>query len=195
MTPQTIKKPKSNFLIFCDERRPDIKLKNPEMKVTEVVKECSRQWSLLTDAERDVYTQKYAKLKEEYLVLVHAEPVCDAAAETAAEEPAAEEKPVKKRSAVSNGYIKFCSAVRSTVKAENPDLGPKDIMRKIGEQWNALSLEEKEAHKAAPRVPVPESVAPVPVPTPVPEIVVPAVKKPRKVAVRTRKVASEPVLE
>lgn len=190
MTPHSIKKPKSNFLIFCDERRPDIKAKNPELKVTDVIRECSRQWSALSDAERNMYTQKYLKEKEVYLKQVQdAQEAAGSLSEVVVEtKPVKEKKP---RAAVSNGYIKFCSAVRESVKLQNPELGPKDIMKKIGENWNALSLEDKASYKSGTRVVEPKPVEPVVVKEVVAEVAVPAA--PKKVR-KSRKVTQEPVL-
>lgn len=157
-----IKKPKSNFLIFYDEHRSSIKAQHPEMKMTDITRECSKQWSALTDAQRQVYTDKYNKEKEIYAAKVQALADGSLPAEQAGgsasgketskksakgkkDEEAVKEK--KPRAPVSNGYINFCGAVRAGVKAENSSLGPKDIMKKIGEMWNKLSLEEKESYK------------------------------------------------
>jgi hypothetical protein len=166
----SIKKPKSNFLIFCDEQRPIIKAKTPDMKVTDVIRECSKQWSALTKEQQDVYTQKYIKEKESYVEKMQSLSLQSGNNTAPAEEKASKSKkatkkedskpgssqdakhPEKKKSSapVANGYINFCGAVRATVKSENPELGPKDIMKKIGEMWNKLSLEEKEGYKQNP---------------------------------------------
>lgn len=152
-----LKKPKSNFLIFCDEKRPIIKAKTPDMKVTDVTRECSKQWEALTKEQKDVYTKKYEKEKELYAAYL-LEQQSSSAAVTA---PAIQEKVSKAKKAskkddvgekkssapVANGYIKFCSTVRARVKTENPELGPKDIMKKIGEMWKILSQEEKDGYK------------------------------------------------
>ena len=156
-----LKKPKSNFLIFCDEKRPIIKAKFPTMKVTDVTIEMAKQWEALTKEQKDVYTKKYEQEKELYAARLLEQQEAPASKEVSDAAPAIKEKgskakkaskkddkPVEKKKAVANGYINFCSSVRARVKSENTDLGPKDIMKKIGEMWNGLSLEEKKVHNS-----------------------------------------------
>lgn len=164
-----VKKPKSSYLIFCDEQRALIKVSNPELKSTQVIQECSKRWNALTDQQKDVYKQKYNTL--------------------AAELPPKPEKP--KSTKPKSAYINFCAAIRSKVKAANPGIGPKEVMCKIAEEWSKLSESEKASYKevaaepcAAPAKVEEVKVEPVVVAEPVP------VKKVRK----PRKVVAEPVL-
>lgn len=159
-----IKKPKSSFLIFYDEQRPAIKAKIPDIKVTDITRECSKQWSALTEEQKDVYKQKYLKEKEQYAARVQAEAETSAvvavqerakkSTKKKVHEPPAESSGEsstvgKAKTRGPNGYINFCSAVRSRVKSENPDISPKDIVKKMGEMWNAFSLDEKKAYGVA----------------------------------------------
>lgn len=40
-------------------------------------------------------------------------------------------------------YIIFCTQMRNSIKAENPDIANTDIMKKTGERWRAMSEEER----------------------------------------------------
>ena len=42
-----------------------------------------------------------------------------------------------------SGYIFFCSVTRAQTKINNPDMGGKDIMAKLGQLWSESSEEEK----------------------------------------------------
>jgi len=162
-----VKKPKSSYLIFCDEQRPLIKVSNPELKSTQVIQECSKRWSALTDAQKDVYKQKYQTLAAELPV---------------------QHKPEKPKSTKpKSAYINFCAAIRPKVKDAHPELGPKDIMCKIAEEWAKLSESQKASYKETAQPVEPVKVEEV-------KVEVAAVAEPVKKVRKPRKVAAEPVL-
>ena len=143
MASQVVKKPKSNYLIFCEEQRLAIKQKNPQIKNTEIIQECGRLWKLLTPEQKDVYTQKYLVLKsasDSEKELVSQAPVKECKQELQVED--------KCKTKAKNPYIIFCSSERKRVKEQFPDLGPKDVSKKLGEAWNLLSSEEKLKYKS-----------------------------------------------
>lgn len=125
-----VKKPRSNFLIFCDEKRPIIRAKNSELKSTEVIQECAKLWKSLTDDEKSVYTKQYEVLKKAHY-----------------EAHPKETKVKKKSTRPKSAYINFCCLSREAVKKENPEANPKDLMKKIAEKWTALSDDEKLTYK------------------------------------------------
>ena len=73
-------------------------------------------------------------------------------AEAAAPEVAEKKKPVKKAPKADdteappkkvNAYLEFSKEMRPQVKADFPDLSPKDIIKKIAELWNAKKATDK----------------------------------------------------
>ena len=42
-----------------------------------------------------------------------------------------------------SAYMYFCKSARETVKKENPDLKPKDVMKALGEKWRSLPTDER----------------------------------------------------
>ena len=56
-------------------------------------------------------------------------------------------KPKKPRAA--NAFMRFSKEQRPSVKAEEPDLAPKDILRSLGRRWKALSDDEKLPYQEA----------------------------------------------
>ncbi len=46
-----------------------------------------------------------------------------------------------------SAYMFFCAEERASVTHDHPDLGNKDIMRKLGERWTALKAAETKASK------------------------------------------------
>ena len=59
-----VKKSKSGYQIFSDEKRIEIKENNPEINPKDVMKELGKMWSELDDEEKAVYDDKAKKLKE-----------------------------------------------------------------------------------------------------------------------------------
>lgn len=60
------KKSASAYIIFQKEKRPEILKVNPKAKVTEVVKEIARCWSMMTKEDRTVYKIEAKRDKERY---------------------------------------------------------------------------------------------------------------------------------
>lgn len=168
-----VKKPKSSYLIFCDEQRELIKVSNPELKSTQVIQECSKRWNALSEQQKEVYKQKYQAL----------------AAEIPAKPKLEKPKSTKPKSA----YINFCAAVRPNVKNNNPGLGPKDLMCKIAEEWSKLSESEKSTYKETSK----EETTTAPAVAKVEEVKVAVVETPStqvKKVRKPKKVVSESVL-
>ena len=57
-------------------------------------------------------------------------------------DPDAPVKPKKSK----NAFMLFTAANREQVKADNPDIKPTDISKKMGEMWAALEDEDKEEY-------------------------------------------------
>lgn len=62
------RKPKSNFLFFCDEYRPIVKKKHPNMAVTEVMKKLGEMWKDCKNKDKYEDLAEAAKIKYEELL-------------------------------------------------------------------------------------------------------------------------------
>jgi hypothetical protein len=122
-----VKKPKSNFLLFCEDQRAELKVSRPELKSTEIVQECSRLWKELSEEKKDVYNKKYQALKDSL--------------------PKVEKPEKPKSNRPKSAYINFCTLERARIRALHDGLGPKELMKKIAEEWALLSLEQKDKFK------------------------------------------------
>jgi len=60
------KKPLSQYIIFGNEIRPQIKKEKPDLKMTEIAVEIGKRWKKLSDAEKAKFKVKAEKLTEEY---------------------------------------------------------------------------------------------------------------------------------
>jgi len=59
------KRAPSGYIIFCQDKRQEVKTENPEMKATEITKELGRQWRELSQEEKDEYNQRSKEMSAE----------------------------------------------------------------------------------------------------------------------------------
>jgi hypothetical protein len=64
--PNAPKRPKTGFLLFCDEFRDDIKKKNKELQMCDVMKELGKLWGTYSDVEKEQFNLKYRDARSEY---------------------------------------------------------------------------------------------------------------------------------
>lgn len=64
--PNKPKRAKTSYLYFCQEMRPGVKNKNPELKLGGVMKELGKMWSELTEEKKEKYNELYEEDKIRY---------------------------------------------------------------------------------------------------------------------------------
>jgi len=64
-------------------------------------------------------------------------------------EPVQKKEPVKKKESTKkvNPYFAFCKEKRPEIVATNPELKPREIVKKLGEEWGKLSDKEKDKYR------------------------------------------------
>ena len=60
------KKPKTGFMHFCDDFRPQVSKNNSNLKLGGIMKELGKIWSTYSDLEKEEYNIKYKALKIKY---------------------------------------------------------------------------------------------------------------------------------
>lgn len=68
--PNKPKRPNSNYIIFSKEVHTSIREENPNVSMGEISKLISAKWKSLSDSQRQKYTDKATKEKEEYEVKI-----------------------------------------------------------------------------------------------------------------------------
>lgn len=139
------KRPLSAYILFCKDHRDEIKNKNPSFKVTDITKELGERWKSITEKDKKKYEKMAGEDKTRYTEAMKSYTPPEKTEEKPAKKSrgkSSEEKEDKPKRAPS-AYIIFCSEMRSTVKDEYPDLGPKDITKKLGELWRELDDDSK----------------------------------------------------
>jgi hypothetical protein len=139
------KRPLSAYILFCKDHRDEIKNKNPNFKITEITVALGEMWKNVSDKKRKEYQEMADSDKTRY-----AEEMADYTPPTKEENETKsrrtrtkKEKNESKPKRAPSAYIIFCQEMRSTVKEEYPNIGPKEITQKLGELWRELDAETK----------------------------------------------------
>jgi hypothetical protein len=64
--PHCPKKPLSSYFLYAQSVREQTKAEFPNVNITEIAKEISKKWKLLSEDEKKPYNEEAARLKEEY---------------------------------------------------------------------------------------------------------------------------------
>jgi hypothetical protein len=64
-------------------------------------------------------------------------------------EPVKKKEPAQKKESTKkvNPYFAFCKEKRPDIVAANPELKPREIVKKLGEEWGKLSDKEKDEYR------------------------------------------------
>ena len=64
-------------------------------------------------------------------------------------EPIKKKEPVEKKEPIKkvNPYFAFCKEKRPEIVTSNPELKPREIVKKLGEEWGKLSDKEKDKYR------------------------------------------------
>ena len=171
---QTLKKPKTAYIHFCNVKRQEVKDDNDKLSPKEILSKLGELWQELKNDGGNEY-KKYVNMAEEDKARYQREKE---------ENPDIKEKPRKKRESKKtdgdkkkeetpkktkekktkekktkddnteekkprklNGYLKFLQAKRDGFKAENPEFNSKQITSELATKWRELSDEDKQHWK------------------------------------------------
>lgn len=162
------KRPLTSYMLFSQEKRPEVKAANPDMKNTEIVKELGRMWKDdypdpesrqkwidLAEKAKERYTEEKAAWLEE-----HPEEKSvpkkkskgapkkskgdskGKASEIDSEEE--EPKPKKRTKTVKpTGMVLFMQKSRPEIEEENPEWTTRQVIAEMKKRWSGLSAEER----------------------------------------------------
>lgn len=147
--PAAPKKPMTNYLFFCQDKRKDILKKNPDMKTNEVTRQLGELWRGLSDKDKKKYNTQAEKDKERYDTemssYVPPEPSSEEVPKKASRkrDPNAPKRPL-------SDYLHFCQSRREELKAQG--FKGKDITAELGRIWREeMSDEDKEPYRKMAR--------------------------------------------
>ena len=138
-----VKKDLNSYMVYCEWARKNTEF--PDKQPKEISRRLGEMWRALTPEEKAVYKQKADANKR------HVESRTSSPKRT--DSPEAVDNGGKPKKPLTS-YIKFSNAMRDSVKATVSN--PKDVSRRLGEMWRALTDEEKAKWKGDTAEPVVE---------------------------------------
>ncbi|CAI2379542.1 unnamed protein product [Moneuplotes crassus] len=147
------KKPMTAYFLFMKEQRSVVKESNPDMKVSEISKELGKLWAELSDTEKEKFKNLAAEAKLQYdedlkaYITEHGEPSkkprnSKKGAKKGSKKSSKTADPTKPKKPLTPFFL-FQNSRRQALKEENPDMAHKDIVRKMGEEWNQMTESDK----------------------------------------------------
>lgn len=68
--PNAPKKPLTAYMLFCNEKRPDVKKEHPDLKLGEVSQKLAALWGGMTEDDKKPYHDQAGEAKEKYAELM-----------------------------------------------------------------------------------------------------------------------------
>ena len=161
------KKPKSGYMIYCQNVRTEIKQENPDKKMIEISKILGSTWKELSEEDKKPYMKKASKDKKRYdnEMKDYIRPSDEALLEQKVNQKrsrksksSGEQSKLKKtrisskkdKNAPKNpisSYIYFTMEKRSEVKESNPDMSAREITKELGRMWKEEFADENDRKK------------------------------------------------
>jgi len=134
------KRPKSAYLCYCDDYRPEIMKVNTMAQASKILGE---QWKNLTPEEQQQYKDTASDLKDKYIEkMKNWKPPAKNDDDDEEEKPSkgkGKGKTTEKTKRGKTGYMLFGADERKRLKKDQPDTKPTEIMKLIGAAWKELS--------------------------------------------------------
>jgi len=142
------------YMLFCQEKRQEIKDKNPEVGFGQVGKLLGEAWKELPSEGKAKYNEVAAKDKIRY----QKENAAYKAAHPDSSSSEDEKKPAKKKRKKkdpnapkknASAYFHFSKKMRPKIKEDNPKATFGEIGKLLGHAWKELAAEDKKEFEAS----------------------------------------------
>jgi len=154
--PNAPKRPRSAYILFCAQERPNVKKDNPDAKPADILKLLAERWKTISESDKKDFAGKASDDKDRYSdEMQHYAPPADAGSDD--EDGGGRRKKGKKEKGSrkkkkkdpnepkkpQTAYLIFGNKERSNIKAEHPEMKQSEIMKQIGIRWNTLDPANK----------------------------------------------------
>lgn len=137
-------KPRNPYVFFSMDQHK--LLAKEDLDFNQRAGRISKEWKKVSASDRRKYEKKAAKDRERYeeeMEKFFEEHPETKEAQKAKRKRKKEGEPTGPR----NAYIYFSNEERAKVKADNPDIVSKDVMKELGKRWNELSDKQKSKYE------------------------------------------------
>ena len=136
--PAAPKRNLTSYILFCQDKRTEVKDSNPNLKGVDITKKLGLLWNESSEKVKAKYTKRAVKDKTRYTEEMKdytpsAEWLVESDSDTGSKTKT--NKPRTGPKKVSSAYIFFCKDMRDNIKDNNPDMDSKDVTRELGRLW------------------------------------------------------------
>lgn len=136
--PNAPKKAVSSYICYCNEQRPAVRQKNPNMPITEVAKLLGTMWKALSDKQKEKYAKLANQDKARYENEMKSYTPPEGSQDVQTKGRSRKERTGPKKAM--NAYMYFGQAMRPKLKGK---VDSKDMMSEIGRLWKELPDDQK----------------------------------------------------
>jgi hypothetical protein len=150
------KRPLTSFFVFLNAAMPRLKQAHPELKHAELISKAAQEWKEKSERRKQKYIDQAAALKAQYdkdiqaYNIAHPAEVVDADEDPQPAKKARFAKPERdptKPKQPPSSYLLFLAHRREKLAGEVPTLGPKELLKAVGQEWRELSDKKRESYK------------------------------------------------
>jgi hypothetical protein len=142
--PNAPKRWKTSYILFCMDKREEVKAENPDMPAVKITAELGARWNALSDKQKKPYVKLSAQDKSRYDdEMANYTPPSDDELEEVASKGRKKKKERTGPKRPLSSYMFFCQDVRNNTKEKNPNMSGKEITSELGRLWKELTDEEK----------------------------------------------------
>lgn len=141
--PGAPKRGKSAYIIYCCEKRGEVKAQMPpDAKVTDVMKVVATHWKALEPAEKAIWEKKAAEDKLRYEAeIAHYDGPLKVPNKRQKKDPKAPKRAM-------SAFLHYSQAMRPRLKEQYPDCKNVSLSKLLGDEWGRMSEEEKAPYVA-----------------------------------------------
>lgn len=136
--PNAPKKAVSSYICYCNEQRPSVRQKNPDMPITEVAKLLGTMWKALSPKQKEKYEKLANQDKSRYENEMKSYTPPEGSQDVQTKGRSRKERTGPKKAM--NAYMYFGQAMRPKLKGK---VDSKDMMSEIGRLWKELPEDQK----------------------------------------------------
>lgn len=146
------KRPMSSFFFFANERRQNLRDKNPELKVTDVTKTLADMWKKMSEEEKRQYYEMGEREKERFkrenndYCSIESSNDSDSSRASQTNEKEKSKKR-KKPTRPMSAFLHFAREQRQMVREKHPEAKITEITRILASMWRNLTEEEKKPYQ------------------------------------------------
>jgi len=136
-------------MFFANSKRQELRIKYPDLKITDIGKKLGELWKEQTPEEKRIYEDMHQRDLERYKrdMSKYTPPENNGDSDSDSGRKKRKKKDPNKPKRAMSSFMFFANQKRTEVRAAHPDLKITEIGKKLSELWKALTPEEKKKYE------------------------------------------------